>query len=85
MPYTIPPPYREIHQARRRAPSVFEDHLADALEVAFSERAWNLRELVARLNSLGSTNQEGTPWTEESFQHEIAVAAADSVVQEIPL
>lgn len=89
MPFHIPPPYREVHQARRRAPSAFENRLADALEVAFgailTERdAWELPRLVERLNSLGSTDPDGAPWTEESFQHEIALIAADAAVREVP-
>jgi hypothetical protein len=83
VPYRIPPPYREIHQARRRVPSAYEDQLADALEVAFGEKAWELPRLVERLNSLGSTDPNGVPWTAESFRHEISVIAASAAHQEV--
>lgn len=82
MPYHIPPPYREIHQGRRRMPSAYEDQLADALEVAFGEKAWELPRLVERLNSLGSTDPKGDPWTAESFQREISVIAVNAAQQE---
>ncbi|GAB3654310.1 recombinase-like helix-turn-helix domain-containing protein [Ramlibacter alkalitolerans] len=60
--------YLQPHQARRRAPTVFEDLLGDAIERAFAEGAWTLPELVASLNRGGPGASNGEQWTEESFR-----------------
>ncbi len=64
-------------------PTAFEDRLADALELAFAEGAWDLEELIGRLNSLGSTDSEGQAWTQESFTRQLAEIAVDAVVPEV--
>lgn len=83
MPYQLPPPYREVHQARRRPPTEFEDSLAEALEVAFADKAWELDELVDRLNSMGSRDPQGRTWTEATFKDQISTLADDATVPEV--
>jgi hypothetical protein len=56
------------HQARRRAPTDYENMLGDALEAAFSAGAWELGELVARLNADGVRTPDGREWTVENFE-----------------
>ncbi len=58
----------EPHQARRRAPTTFEDLLGDAIERAFGAGAHTLPELVASLNRTGPSSENGELWTEQSFQ-----------------
>ncbi|MFC5521455.1 recombinase-like helix-turn-helix domain-containing protein [Polaromonas jejuensis] len=60
--------YLEPHQARKRAPTTFEDLLGDAIERAFAEGAHTLPELVASLNRTGPSSENGQAWTEQSFQ-----------------
>ena len=60
--------YLEPHQARRRAPTTFEDLLGDAIERAFAQGAHTLPELVACLNRTGPSAENGEDWTEQSFQ-----------------
>lgn len=60
--------YLEPHQARERAPTLFEDLLGDSIERAFGEGAQTLPELVAYLNRSGPGCDNGEAWTEASFQ-----------------
>lgn len=60
--------YLEPHQARERAPTLFEDLLGDSIERAFGEGAQTLPELVAYLNRSGPGCDNGQAWTEESLQ-----------------
>lgn len=60
--------YLQPHQARRRAPTTFEDLLGDAIERAFAQGAYTLPELVACLNREGVAAADGSDWTEENFQ-----------------
>lgn len=60
--------YLEPHQARKRAPTTFEDLLGDAIERAFADGAHSLSELVACLNRTGPSSENGEAWTEQSFQ-----------------
>jgi phenylpropionate dioxygenase-like ring-hydroxylating dioxygenase large terminal subunit len=55
------------HQARRRAPTSFEDLLGDAIERGFAAGHWELDALVNYLNASGSQAISGKPWTSESF------------------
>ena len=55
------------HQARRRAPTSFEDLLGDAIERAYAAGHWELDALVDYLNTSGSQAVSGKPWTSESF------------------
>jgi hypothetical protein len=60
--------YLEPHQARERAPTLFEDLLGDSIERAFGEGAKTLPEIVAYLNRSGPGCDNGEVWTEQSFQ-----------------
>ncbi|MEN9631032.1 MAG: hypothetical protein RJA10_4260 [Pseudomonadota bacterium] len=60
--------YFEPHQARRRAPTSFEDLLGDSIERGFAAGHWELDALVAHLNQGGPLGPNGQPWTAESFQ-----------------
>ncbi|MEG0969450.1 MAG: recombinase-like helix-turn-helix domain-containing protein [Pseudomonas sp.] len=60
--------YLEPHQARERAPTLFEDLLGDSIERAFGEGVQTLPELVVYLNRSGPGCDNGEVWTEESFQ-----------------
>jgi len=64
----LPAPYTNPHQARRRAPTDYENMLGDALEAAFSAGAWELDALVARLNADGIRTPDGREWTVENFE-----------------
>jgi len=64
--------YLEPHQARRRAPTTFEDLLGDAIERAFGQGAHTLPELVASLNETGPSSENGQPWTEQNLQNLMA-------------
>jgi phenylpropionate dioxygenase-like ring-hydroxylating dioxygenase large terminal subunit len=55
------------HQARRRAPTSFEDLLGDAIERGFAAGHWELDALVDYLNASGSQAISGQPWTNASF------------------
>jgi hypothetical protein len=59
--------YLQPHQARRRAPTTFEDLLGDAIERAFAEGAHTLPQLVAALNRFGPSAMGGQEWTEDNF------------------
>ncbi|CAN5821055.1 hypothetical protein BH11PSE8_BH11PSE8_29830 [soil metagenome] len=60
--------YLDPNQARRRRATPYEDLLGDAIERAFGAGVSELRDLVARLNATGPSNENGQPWTEESFR-----------------
>lgn len=60
--------YCNPHQARRRAPTEYENRLGDALEAAFADGVHDLPHLVARLNAQGVAAPDGTPWTETRFE-----------------
>lgn len=60
--------YLEPHQARKRAPTTFEDLLGDAIERAFGDGVHTLPELVACLNRTGPSGENGEAWTEQGFQ-----------------
>jgi phenylpropionate dioxygenase-like ring-hydroxylating dioxygenase large terminal subunit len=59
--------FLNAHQARRRAPTSFEDLLGDAIERGFAAGHWELDALVNYLNTSGSQSLLGKPWTSESF------------------
>lgn len=63
-----PAPYMDPHQARRRAPTAYENELADALEAAFGDDVRELDALVARLNADGVRTPDGLEWTSDRFQ-----------------
>lgn len=64
----LPAPYLNPHQARRRAPTDYENLLGDALEAAFAAGAWQLEALLARLNADGIRTPEGREWTAAEFE-----------------
>ena len=68
----LPPLYHEPKQAQGRAPTDYENLLADAIESAFAAGVWELEPLLARLNAEGVKRADGTAWTAESFEAEIA-------------
>ena len=66
-PDRIPKPYTGCRQSASRAPTDYEIQLGDAIEAAFTDGAWELPALVARLNKDCIRTPEGTTWTEERF------------------
>lgn len=64
--------FLEPHQARRRAPTQFEDLLADAIERAFAAGHWELPALVASLNASAVQSANGAAWTEDSLAQELS-------------
>ena len=68
----LPATYMNPHQARSRAPTVYENELGDALEAAFAAGTSDIDALVARLNDDGLRTPEGEAWTVERFQAVIA-------------
>ena len=71
-PARIPPLYLEPRQAQTRAPTDWENLLADAIERAFADGVWDLDALLARLNAEGVHAQDGSAWTSARFQAEMA-------------
>jgi len=74
---TVTEVYLNPHQARRRAPTQYEDLLGDSIERAYGAGITELTALVAHLNRTGP----GCPynngiWTEENYRQEIARLAA---------
>jgi hypothetical protein len=60
--------YCNPFQARRRAPTDYENRLGDALEAAFADGVHDLARLVARLNAKGVKAPDGGDWTEARFE-----------------
>ncbi|ALU88519.1 uncharacterized protein J2S30_005229 [Herbaspirillum rubrisubalbicans] len=74
---TVTDVYLNPHQARRRAPTQFEDLLGDAIERAYAAGIHELSALVAHLNRTGpSCPYNDGVWTEDNYQQEIARLAA---------
>ena len=55
-------------QTRARAPTAYEDRLADALRAIFGDEVHELPGIVARLNDAGIPDPDGAPWTEAGFE-----------------
>ena len=70
-----PQPYAEWRQSAGRAPTDYETQLGDAIEAAFADGAWELRDVIARLNNDCIRTPEGTTWTEERFRAVMAAFA----------
>jgi hypothetical protein len=69
--------YFNPHQARQRTPTPYEDLLGDSLERAYAAGIHELPALVEHLNRTGpGCPVNGTVWTEQTFQEEIARLAA---------
>ena len=61
-----------VWQTRSAPPTDFENRLGDALVACFEEGIDELGPLVARLNDMGVHAPDGTRWTEDSFEREMA-------------
>lgn len=61
-----------VWQTRAAPPTEYENALGDALVSCFDEGVAELGPLVARLNAMGVFGPDGRPWTEESFEREMA-------------
>jgi hypothetical protein len=57
-----------VWQTRPAVPSEYEQTLADTLEQIFSQRTYELPEVVAALNREGIRTPAGEVWTERNFQ-----------------
>ncbi len=57
-----------VWQTRPAVPSEYEQTLADALEQIFSQRIFDLAEVVAALNREGLRTPAGEAWTERNFE-----------------
>jgi hypothetical protein len=57
-----------VWQTRPAVPSEYEQTLADALEQIFSQRTYELPEVVAALNREGIRTPTGEVWTERNFE-----------------
>lgn len=75
-PDRIPKPHAEWRQSAGRAPTDYENQLGDAIEAAFTDGAWELPALVARLNADCIRTPDGGTWTEERFREVMAVLAS---------
>jgi len=61
-----------VWQTRPAPPTEYENRLGDALVACFEEGIEELSPLVMRLNELGVLAPDGSLWTEDSFEREIA-------------
>lgn len=59
--------YLQPKQAQRRAPTLYENLLGDAIERTFATGVQDLTGLVAGLNGQGMTTPSGDPWTEANY------------------
>jgi len=57
-----------VWQTRPAVPSEYEQTLTDALEQIFSERTYELPQVVAALNREGVRTPDGEAWTERNFE-----------------
>jgi hypothetical protein len=57
-----------VWQTRPAVPSEYEQTLTDALEQIFSQRTYELPEVVAALNREGIRTPAGEAWTERNFE-----------------
>ena len=71
----LPRPYAEWRQSAMRAPTDYEIQLGDAIEAAFTDGAWELPALVARLNADCIRTPEGTEWSDARFRVVMAALA----------
>ena len=61
-----------VWQTRSALPTDYENRLGDALVACFEEGIEELGPLVSRLNEMGVHAPDGTPWTEDAFEREMA-------------
>lgn len=64
--------YLEPHQARTRQPTAFEDLLGDSIERAYAAGHHELDALIGYLNKAGPIGPDGSAWTADTFQAEMA-------------
>src|SRR5262249_2485530 len=57
-----------VWQTRPAVPSEYEQTLADALEQVFSQKIYDLPEVVAALNREGIRTPDDEAWTERNFE-----------------
>jgi len=57
-----------VWQTRAAVPTEYEQTLADALEQIFSQKIYDLPEVVAALNREGILTPAGETWTERNFE-----------------
>jgi len=57
-----------VWQTRAAVPSEYEQTLTDALEQIFSQKIYDLPEVVAALNREGIRTPAGDTWTERNFE-----------------
>ena len=57
-----------VWQTRPAVPSEYEQTLTDALEQIFSQRTYELPQVVAALNREGIRTPGGEAWTERNFE-----------------
>jgi len=57
-----------VWQTRAAPPTEYEEALASALEQIFTQRVYELPEIVAALNREGIRTPGGETWTEANFQ-----------------
>ena len=55
-------------QTRARAPTAWEERLADGLTAIFGDGIHDLPGIVARLNAAGIPDPDGGSWTESGFE-----------------
>lgn len=60
-----------VWQTRAADPTAYENALGDALGKIFASEIYDLPGIVARLNELGLTTEDGAAWTEETYQTEM--------------
>ncbi len=64
--------YNETHQTRSAEPTTYESLLGDSIERAYAQGIHDLPGLVAYLNQAGPAGPNGQPWTDETYQKEMA-------------
>jgi hypothetical protein len=61
-----------MHQHRLNEPTAYENLLGDALERAFAAGLHDLEGIVRMLNDSGPAGPDGSPWSAERLQAELA-------------
>lgn len=69
--------YLEPHQARKVAPTQYENLLGDSIERAYAQGLHDLPALVRYLNEAGPGPQSALSWTEAVYTEEMARLARD--------
>ena len=61
-----------VWQTRAVDPTPYENALGEALEKVFGAEVYDLPGIVAKLNEMGLTTEDGAAWTEKLFKSEMA-------------